>query len=242
MSIERPRRLDAGGTLLPRPDAAERPRLARLAWLWVEFIVVFIGTPLLLAWLIFEQRLPLFVALQPVLLLFIGYMLYDDTFHLKAELSKDFTFVHLLSILAVFVIVAAVVAWLVQKHMPGQYLAFPRRRTRVYQLVMIAYPLLSVVTQELVFRTFFFHRYGPLFGRQRVLAVLVNGAAFGFAHIIFGNWVAVAGTAALGTLLAWRYTATHAFWAVWLEHTLYGWLVFTVGLGGFFFTGVASVG
>jgi hypothetical protein len=27
---------------------------------------------------------------------------------------------------------------------------------------------------------------------------------------------------------------------VWIEHTLWGWLVFTVGLGGFFFTGIAT--
>lgn len=242
MSGERLRRLDAGGTLLPRPQPAEQPRLVRKAWLWSEFIAVFVGTPLLLTWLVFEQRLPLFVALQPVLIAFIAYLLWDDSFRLKSELAKDFSFGHLAGILLLFALVAFAVAWLVQTYMPAQYLAFPRQRTRTWQFVMIAYPLLSVVTQELVFRTFFFHRYGPLFGRHRWLAILLNGAAFGFAHIIFGNWVAVVGTAALGILLAWRYTATHSFWAVWLEHTLYGWLVFTVGLGGFFFTGIASVG
>lgn len=238
----RPRWLDAGGTLLPRPDPEEMPRLLRRLRLWVELIAVFVGTPIVLTWLIFDQRLPLFVALQPVLIAFILYLLWDGSFHLKAEFAKDFSFVHLAGIIVVFAAVTFAVANLVSAHLPGQYLAFPRHRPRTWQLVMIAYPLLSVVTQELVFRTFFFHRYGPLFGRQRWLAILVNGCAFGFAHIIFGNWVAIAGTTLLGCLLAWRYTRTHSFWAVWLEHSLYGWLVFTVGLGGFFFTGVANVG
>lgn len=242
LSGERPRRLDAGGTLLPRPETTEAPRVIRRAWLWLEFGAVFIGTPILLSWLVFEQGLPLFVALQPVLVAFIIYLVWDDTFRLKTELTYDFSFGHLAGILVLFAIVSAIVAMLVQKYLPGQYLTFPRQRTRVWQLVMVAYPLLSVMAQELVFRTFFFHRYGPLFGRQRLLAIILNGMVFGFAHIIFGNWLAVVGTAALGCLLAWRYTATHSFWAVWFEHTLYGWLVFTVGLGFYFFTGVANIG
>ena len=43
----------------------------------------------------------------------------------------------------------------------------------------------------------------------------------------------------LGLLLAYRYTETRSVWAAWIEHTLYGWLVFTVGLGLYFFTGVS---
>ena len=41
---------------------------------------------------------------------------------------------------------------------------------------------------------------------------------------------------------ALRYALTRSFWAVYLEHTLWGALVFTVGLGRFFFTGVGIVG
>ena len=43
-----------------------------------------------------------------------------------------------------------------------------------------------------------------------------------------------------GALFAWRYERSRSFWAVWVEHVLWGWLVFTVGLGVFFFTGVAN--
>ena len=207
----------------------------------LELGVLFIGAPLIMSWLIFGYRVPLFLALQPVLIGFVLYLLWDDSFHMKAELAGGFSYAQLAGILVLFALAALVAGELVRTHLPEVYLGLPRRRPWVWQLVMIAYPLASVIAQELVFRTFFFHRYGPLFGEAVWLAILVNGLLFGFAHIIFGNWVAVAGTTALGVLLAWRYTATRSFWAVWLEHTLYGWLVFTVGLGRFFFTGVSNI-
>jgi uncharacterized protein len=103
--------------------------------------------------------------------------------------------------------------------------------------IMTLYPFTSVLAQEFVYRVFFFHRYGPLFS-NRWLLIAANALAFGFAHILFRNWIAVAGTLAGGVLFAWRYERTRSFWAVWTEHTLWGWLVFTVGLGIYFFTGV----
>ena len=50
--------------------------------------------------------------------------------------------------------------------------------------------------------------------------------------------VAVLGTMATGLLFAARYAMTRSYWAVFVEHALWGALVFTVGLGQFFFTGV----
>ncbi len=94
---------------------------------------------------------------------------------------------------------------------------------------MLLYPLISVAAQELVYRTFYFHRYGPLFGEQRWLGILLNGLLFGFAHIVVGTQFAIAATCASGLLFALRYSATRSFWAVFVEHTLWGWLVFTVG-------------
>ncbi len=103
---------------------------------------------------------------------------------------------------------------------------------------MLLYPLMSVAVQELVYRTFFFHRYGALFGGAWWLAILLNGVLFGIGHIVIGTPLAVYGTMATGALFAWRYAMTRSFWAVFIEHTLWGALVFTVGLGRYFFTGV----
>ena len=97
---------------------------------------------------------------------------------------------------------------------------------------------MSVLVQELVYRTFFFHRYGVLFGSWWWTAILVNGVLFGLGHIVIGTPLAIYGTMATGALFAWRYAMTRSFWAVFIEHTLWGALVFTVGLGRYFFTGV----
>ncbi len=73
------------------------------------------------------------------------------------------------------------------------------------------------------------------------LAILVNGVLFAFGHIMFQNWVAIISCLVGGLLFAWRYLRTGSLWAVMFEHMLYGNLIFTVGLGRYFFTGVSNI-
>jgi membrane protease YdiL (CAAX protease family) len=229
--------LRAGGSL-PRATPHASPGAVRRLRLIVELALIFIGAPLIMTYAVHGIRLPLFLALPPVLGGLILYLLWDDSFRVTRELSRGFALSELGSMLAIFLIVGSAVALFVGQQLPDMFLGMPRYRPRLWLAILIFYPLMSVLAQELVYRTFFFHRYGPLFGDRRWLAVMTNGAVFGFGHILFMNWVAVVGAFALGTLLAYRYERTRSYWAVCLEHTLYGWLIFTVGLGTFFFTGV----
>lgn len=66
----------------------------------------------------------------------------------------------------------------------------PRRSPALWLAVMVLYPALSVYPQELVFRSFLFHRYAPVFG-DGTLMVAASAAAFGYVHIIFGSWFSV---------------------------------------------------
>ena len=239
IEIERVGALAAGGSL-PRAASYARPGAGRRLRLIVELGVIFVGTPLVMTYAIHGLRLPLFLVLVPVLGGLILYLLWDDSFRVTRELSRGFAITEVGSMLAIFVIAGGAIAALVQQQMPEMFLGTPRYRPRLWLTIMTFYPLMSVLAQELVYRTFFFHRYGPLFGDRRWLAIVTNGALFGFGHILFMNWVAVIGTLVLGVLLAYRYERTRSFWAVYVEHTLYGWLIFTVGLGTFFFTGVSN--
>ncbi len=229
----------AGGTL-PRARHVAQPSLLRRSWLFVELVTLFFVLPLIMVYVITTCRVPLFVVLQPVLVAFILVLFIDPSFLLRRELTRGFGGSDVLSIMAIFLVVGGGVTAFVAQEMPRLFLNFPLQRPETWRMVMLLYPLLSVIVQELVYRTFFFHRYGPLFGHQRWLLVVVNGMLFGFAHVIFANWIAVGGTMAAGILFAYRYETTRSFWAVWLEHTLWGWLVFTVGLGRFFFTGFSN--
>ena len=177
---------------------------------------------------------------QPILLGFILYLLWDDTFHVRRELTRGFPARHFIWIGAKFVLLGGVITLATAELFPDRFLAMPLYVPALWLMIMALYPLLSVIPQELVFRTFFFHRYGPLFGDWKWMGVAVNGLLFGFAHIIFDNWLAVAGSAVIGAIIAYRYWVTRSFWAAWLEHTLYGCLIFTIGLGRFFFTGVSN--
>jgi membrane protease YdiL (CAAX protease family) len=122
---------------------------------------------------------------------------------------------------------------------PEMLLGFPRAEPVLWALVMVLYPILSVYPQELLFRAFLFHRYRPLFG-DGVGVVLASAAAFGFAHIAFGNWIAVVLSLFGGALFALRYQRTRSLLCVSVEHALYGMLVFTIGLGDYFYHGSAG--
>ncbi len=233
-------RFAAGGSL-SWPEATSNPRLARRIWLICELGLFYVGAPLAMSWAIFELRIPLFLVLQPVLFGFIAYLLWDDTFRIRTELARGFSSTTLIAILVKFAVLGSIVVVLTYLLFPHRFLSFPRYAPMLWLMVMVIYPLASVIAQELVFRTFFFHRYGPLFRSAKWLAILSNGALFGFAHIIFGNPIAILGSMVIGWLIAYRYWSTRSFWAVWLEHSLYGCLVFTVGLGRFFYTGVSNL-
>lgn len=228
--------LAAWGSLSPHAIA---PR--RRARLWIEFALLFVGMPAAVTYLVRVERVPLIFLLLIVLIGLVAFLLWDRTFSLKRELSRGIARRELISIAAIFLAVAAAMAAYVWFREPERFLSFPRRSLLFWGMVMLLYPLLSAFPQELVYRTFYFHRYGALFNGARGLAVAVNGALFGLAHIMMGSAISVVLSGALGVLLAYRYTHARSFWAAWLEHSLYGQLVFTVGLGYLFFTGNSIV-
>jgi len=114
----------------------------------------------------------------------------------------------------------------------------PRNSPWRWLLVMVLYPVLSVVPQELVFRTFFFHRYGRLFGGPWVVTA-ASAVAFSWAHVVLLNGVAVGLTLLGGWLFARTYLRTRSLVATAVEHAVYGCLLFTVGLGRWFVTGLS---
>ncbi|HTQ71811.1 MAG TPA: CPBP family intramembrane glutamic endopeptidase [Acidocella sp.] len=119
---------------------------------------------------------------------------------------------------------------------PALFLSLPLQHPRFWALVMLLYPLLSVWPQEIIFRRFLFHRYGLLFGNRITAA---SAIAFSYAHIIYLNPLAVVLTLAGGAMFARSYSKTRSLTLTALEHALYGCLVFTIGLGRYFFSGAA---
>jgi len=132
-----------------------------------------------------------------------------------------------------FAVIAPALVMLTLLFVPERAFRFPEELTRVWALLMITYPVFSVLPQELIYRAFFFWRYRSLVRRPALFAGL-NALAFALAHLFMGHWLSVALTAVAGLLFAYTYLRTRTLHLVWLEHALYGNLLFTIGLGSFF--------
>jgi len=144
--------------------------------------------------------------------------------------------------LGIFAVVALAI-WLgVRRFAPELEWSFVRRNPVFWAVVMVAYPVLSVYPQGLLYRAFFFERYAPLFPGRWTM-IVASAAAFAFLHIIFRNPLAPALTFAGGLLFGWRYAETGSLAVSSFEHALYGCWLFTVGLGGYFYHGtIATLG
>lgn len=148
---------------------------------------------------------------------------------LKAEVPR---------ILWRFGLVSVVMLVIVWFWLPGQLFALPRQKPGLWVAVLVLYPLWSVYPQELLFRRWFFHRYAPLFGDGAGI-VLASALFFGWAHVVMHNGLAVLLSLG-GWLFAQTYRRTRSLVLACLEHALYGDMVFTIGLGSFFFHGAVG--
>ena len=138
--------------------------------------------------------------------------------------------------LRIFVPGAIAIGLIVALWQPDLLFGFPQREPRWWLVVMVLYPLLSVYPQEVIFRTFFFHRYRELFRSSEGL-VGSSALVFGLAHLFFGNWVAPTLTAIGGYLFARTYEQSESTLQAVVEHGLWGDFLFTIGLGWYFWGG-----
>ena len=204
-------------------------------FLFLEFAALFIVTPLLL--FVFASRMWIYMTIWGGgLYAFLSLrQMPGFSFH-RLWYGRDWTAAERHFAFLRFLFLACLLTFLTLILVPERFLRFPLEHFPLWLAVMILYPPLSIVPQELFFRSFYFARYGNLFGEKR-LGVLINGLLFGFAHIILNNWIAPTLVALGGLILAHSYQQHRSLkWAV-IEHTLYGCWIFTVGIGWYFFTG-----
>jgi membrane protease YdiL (CAAX protease family) len=206
----------------------------------VEFLALFVALPL--AYRFAPVKIPALPLLWAVAA-YAWFQLARDAHFDRARMWNIATLpAHAAVIVAIFSVVALVI-WLgVRRFAPDLEWSFLRSNPGFWAIVIVAYPVLSVYPQGIIYRAFFFERYGAFFP-SRWAMILASAAAFAFMHLIFRNWLAVALTFAGGLLFAWRYAETGSLATSSLEHALYGCWLFTVGLGQYFYHGtIASAG
>lgn len=217
-----------GGRTLP--SATTRIRL------WIEFIALFVAVPV---WLWFD-RLRFGRMIIPTLVLIsagcLVVLLRDRDFDRSRLWNRRDFGRHLRTTLKRVFIGTLVLGAATAVFEPDLFFRFPRESTRMWAMVMVFYPVFSVYPQELIFRTFLFHRYRPLFGSTPRL-VIVSAVAFGVAHLFFANLLAPLLSAVGGWLFARTYARSESTLQATLEHGLWGDVLFTLGLGWYFYGG-----
>jgi len=202
-----------------------------------EFLLLFVGLPL------GYRFSPVRIPALPLLWIVAGYavwqLLRDPRFDRARLWNAARLPGRLAVILGVFAVVAALEWLAVRRFAPDLEWTLVRQQPAFWALVMVAYPVVSVYPQGVLYRAFFFERYAALFPGRWAM-ILASAAAFGFLHIVFRNWLAVGLTLAGGVLFAFRYAESDSLATSSFEHALYGCWLFTVGLGQYFYHGTVE--
>jgi membrane protease YdiL (CAAX protease family) len=208
--------------------------MARLLFLTLEFAAVFVIVPLL----IYYRRIPNLPIPYLLIIALLAFLVLrrDPTFNVSQLYAWGNIWPLLNTILirdAVCIVGLGISVYFLA---PQLLFSLIRRSPRLWALIFLLYPLLSVYPQELLYRAFFFHRYQPLFGRGWGM-LAASALAFGFVHIIFRNWLAVGLCVIGGFLFSLTYQTSGSLLLACLDHAIFGNFLFTIGLGQFFYHG-----
>jgi membrane protease YdiL (CAAX protease family) len=202
--------------------------LAKFHWYHVlELTVLFIIMPLLYA----TDMLPVHKVVPLV-----GLLIYCAIILLvkKAVNPNRFSLAANWKLIVIrFVVISAVVFLLIRFYLHVDFFANLRENRKLFYMILM-YPLLSALPQEVIFREFFFYRYRALFRHEAVLFT-VNVILFAFAHIYFDSWIVMIFTLVGGSIFSLTYIRTRSLLVVSIEHTLYGLMVLSSGLGEYFY-------
>ncbi len=200
---------------------------------WFEFSFLYLVIPLLFAFK--HTSSPIYYLFLLSLVVFI--VLYrSNAFNNENFINKSATTQELPRILAIFAVIIVMLLIFTRLLYPESLFFCIKNHFSIWCSLMVVYPLLSVYPQELIYRAFLFHRYGQLFSSESSV-VHLSALSFSFGHIIYFHPVSLLLTFFGGYLFAWTYRKTRSLLAVSIEHALYGCLLYTIGLGRFFYTG-----
>jgi uncharacterized protein len=111
-----------------------------------------------------------------------------------------------------------------------------RRNPDFVPWLLVLYPVLSALPQEIIFCTFFFERYAVFFNTDKK-RIIASAILFAYAHVLFINQVAPVLSLSGGLIFAGTYAKTRSLALVTIEHGLYGDVLFLTGLGWYFWHG-----
>jgi hypothetical protein len=210
----------------------------RQGWLAIEFFLLYIGFPAA-----FNTILHTYSPV-PFLLAFglaaAVYLIYNPDFSNRSFFNVKAVKAQLPRILLIFVPAGFILLAFVRVKYPHYLFYCPKNHITVWLSILWSYPLLAVYPQEIIYRSFLFHRYRSLFGNSRYL-MHASAWVFSFDHIIYYHPFSLLATLVGGYLFAYTYWKSRSLLAASMEHALYGCFLYTIGLGRFFYTGIEKL-
>ena len=193
----------------------------------LEFFFIFLIIPSTIFFL--DSSIIIFLTLYLVSILSLVILYFDKTFLFTSLKKKiDWKFVIIFSV--VFFFLGFFYVLLLDKNL---LFIFPKTNFKLWLIVIFIYPFLSVIPQELVYRVFFFQRYFPNINRF-YYPVFLNLVVFAYGHLVFSNMHAIIITAIVSPIFTYAYLKKSFLTCV-ILHSLGGQIIFTLGLGKYFF-------
>ena len=193
----------------------------------LEFFFIFFILPSTIFFL--DSSIIVFLTLYLVFTLSIVILYFDKSFSFTSLRKKvDWKFIIIFSL--IFLSLSFFYVILVDKDL---LFIFPKTNFELWLLVILIYPFLSVIPQEIVYRVFFFQRYFPS-KKSFYFLTLLNMITFSYGHIVFNNVHAILITAIVSPVFTYAYLKKSFFTCI-ILHALGGQIIFTLGLGKYFF-------
>lgn len=118
------------------------------------------------------------------------------------------------------------------------FFGFIKQAPIIWSVVLLIYPIFSVIPQEIIYRHFFFQRYKYLFNNENIL-IFLNSLLFAYGHIIFLNLEAIFMSFLGSVFFGYAYLRQSLLMCIFL-HIIAGQLIFLSGLGYYFLEGTFS--
>lgn len=199
--------------------------------LWIEFVVLFFGIPLLI--FLDKEFIHPSIIILPVLIVIILILRKTTDFRPKELLRWGIPRPALIR--------NGLIAFIWFLLMLGYVLLFerenlfnlPRANPWIFMAMCIFYPVFSAFGQEVIYRTFLFRRYGRILPKDWHF-LLASGITFSFMHIVYYDPVSMILTFVGGLYFAKVYLQTRSVLFSAVMHGITGVIVFGVGLGQYF--------
>ncbi|GGF04476.1 MULTISPECIES: CPBP family glutamic-type intramembrane protease [Pseudoalteromonas] len=197
---------------------------------WFEFTLIFVSLPLLGFFLrayLANWLIPALIILMTVC----GMLLLSDPHFKRFRLTSLGQFSAVKRRLFSFFFLGALFSGMFYGIMNQEnWFSLPRNSFNDWLMLLLLYPILSVMPQELIFRTYFFHRYKRIMPSKTV-RIIVSASVFALAHIVYANVLAVLLAFLGGLLFSYTYAQSRSTFVCVIEHSLWGLWMFTLGLG-----------